>query len=142
MLTLSLLSALQWIKPFSHPKGGRPGSQPVSDETLTLIKEKRRLRRQYSKAHDPLVKTRLNQLQKEIKDNLSIESQARWDKFCNDVGLETNYTESWRKIKTFSNQRVIAIIIQHCISMRKPPRLTQIRRNFLPNLSKDIWHSD
>ena len=53
-------------------KSGRAESQPVSDETLALIKEKRRLRRQYSQAHDPLVKTRINQLQKEIKDNLRI----------------------------------------------------------------------
>ena len=69
MLTLLLLlSALQWIKPFRHPKAE---SQPVSD--ALIIKEKHRLRRQYSQAHDPLVKTRINQLQKEIKDNLRIE---------------------------------------------------------------------
>ena len=80
-------------------KSGHPESQPVSDETLALIKEKRRLRRQYSQARDPLVKTRINQLQKEIKDNLRIESQASWEKFCNDISLETNHTESWRKIK-------------------------------------------
>ena len=82
-------------------KSGRPESQPVSEETLALIKEKRRLRWQYSQAHDPLVKTRINQLQKEIKDNLRIESQASWEKFCNDISLETNHTESWRKIKNF-----------------------------------------
>ena len=82
-------------------KGRRPKSQPVSDETLALIKEKRRLRRQYSQAHDPLVKTRINQLQKEIKDNLRIESQASWQKFCSDISLETNQTGSWRKIKNF-----------------------------------------
>ena len=82
-------------------KSGRPESQPISDETLALIKEKRRLRRQYSQAHDPLVKTRINQLQKEIKDNLRIESQASWEKFCNDISLKTNHTESWRKIKNF-----------------------------------------
>ena len=40
-------------------------------------------------------------MQKEIKDNLRIESQANWEKFCNDISLETNHTESWRKIKTF-----------------------------------------
>ena len=57
-------------------KRGRPKSQPVSKESLALIKEKRRLKRQYSQAHDPLVKTRINQLQKEIKNNLRIESQA------------------------------------------------------------------
>ena len=62
-------------------KSGRPESQPVSEESLALIKEKRRLRRQYSQSHDPLVKTRINQLQKEIKDNLRIESQASWEKF-------------------------------------------------------------
>ena len=43
-------------------KSGRPESRPVSDETLALIKEKRKLRRLYSQAHDPLVKTRINQL--------------------------------------------------------------------------------
>ena len=48
-----------------------------------------------------MVKTRINQLQKEIKDNLRIESQASWEKFCNDISLETNNTESWRKIKNF-----------------------------------------
>ena len=82
-------------------KSGRPESQPVSDETLALIMEKRRLRRQYSQAHDPLVKTRVNQLQKEIKDNLRIESQASSENFCNDIRLETNHSESWRKNKNF-----------------------------------------
>ena len=82
-------------------KSGSPESQPVSDETLALIKEKRRLRRQYSQARDPLVKTRINQLQKEIKDNLRIESHSNWEKFCSDISLETNHTESWRKIKNF-----------------------------------------
>ena len=82
-------------------KSGHPESQPVSDETLALIKEKRRLRRQYSQAHNPLVKTRINQLPKKIKDNLRIESLASWEKFCNNISLETNHTESWRKIKNF-----------------------------------------
>ena len=82
-------------------KSGRPESQPVSDETLALIKEKRRNRQQYSQAHDPLVKTRIDQLQKEIKDNLRIESQASWEKLCNNISLETNHTESWCQIKNF-----------------------------------------
>ena len=120
-------------------KSGRLESQPVSDETLALIKEKRRLRWQCSQAHDPLVKTRINQLQKEIKDNLRIESQA-----TTVVGTNSATTLAQKlivlslgvKLKIFSNQRVIAII-RHCISMRKPPRLTQIRRNFLPKLSKN-----
>ena len=88
-------------KAIPKSKSGRRESQPISDETLALIKEKRKLRRQYFQAHDPLVKTSINQLHKEIKDNLRIESQASWEKFCNDISLETNRTESWRKIKNF-----------------------------------------
>ena len=66
-------------KAIPKSKSGRPESQPISDETLVLIKEKRKLRRQYSQVHDPLVKMRINQLQKDIKDNLRIESEASWE---------------------------------------------------------------
>ena len=95
-------------------KSGRPESQPVSDQTLALIEEKRRLRRQYSQAHDPLVKTRINQLQKEIKDNLRIESQASWEKFCNDISLETSHTESWRKIRKTKGSARLSGIASRC----------------------------
>ena len=115
-------------------KNERPEGQPVSDETMA--QEKYRLWRQYSQAHDPLVKMGINQLQKEIKDDLRIESQASWEKFCKDISLETKHTESWRKIKNFPKPKGQGII-RHCVSMRKPPRLTQIRRNSLSNLSKD-----
>ena len=43
-------------------KSVRPQSNPISTETLALIKEKRRLRRQYSQKKGPAVKTRINQL--------------------------------------------------------------------------------
>ena len=85
--------------PFRHLKASVPESQLVSEESLLLIKEKCRLRRQYSQAHDPLVKTCINQLQKETKDNPRIESHSSWEKFCNDISLETYHTESWHKIK-------------------------------------------
>ena len=100
---LLLLSALQYIKPFRPRKAGALRVNPFQMKHLRIIiiKEKRKLRQQYSQAHDPLVKTRINQLQKEIKDNLRIESQASWEKFCKDISLETNHTESWRKIKNF-----------------------------------------
>ena len=42
-------------------KSVRPESNPILNETLALIKEKRRLRRQYSQKKDPAVKTRINQ---------------------------------------------------------------------------------
>ena len=47
-------------------KSVRTEGNPISDETLALIKEKHRLRRQYSQIKDPAVKTRINQLQKQV----------------------------------------------------------------------------
>ena len=82
-------------------KSVRPESNPISNETLALIKEKRRLRRQYSQKKDPATKTRINQLQKQVKEELKIESLVSWEKFCDSISLETNPIESWRKIKNF-----------------------------------------
>ena len=48
----------------------RPERNPISNETLAPIKEKRRFRRQYSQMKDPAVKTRINQLQKQVKEEL------------------------------------------------------------------------
>ena len=61
-------------KAIPKSKSVRPESKPISDETLALIKEKRRLRRQYSQKKDPAIKTRINQLQKQIKEELNVES--------------------------------------------------------------------
>ena len=82
-------------------KSVRPESNPIFNETLALIKEKRRLRRQYSQMKDPAVKTRINQLQKQVKEELKVESLVSWEKFCNSISLENNANESWRKIKNF-----------------------------------------
>ena len=76
-------------------------SNPISEETIVLIKEKSRLRRQYSQNKDPAVKTRINQLQKQAKEELGIDTQASWGKFCNSSSLEINSIESWCKIKNF-----------------------------------------
>ena len=88
-------------KAIPKAKSVRPESNPISNETLALIKEKRRLRRQYSQKKDPATKTRINQLQKQVKEELKIESLVSWEKFCDSISLETNPTESWRKIKNF-----------------------------------------
>ena len=88
-------------KAIPKSKNVRPESNPISTETLALIKEKRKLRRQYSQRKDQAVKTRINQLQKQVKDDLRIESQASWEKFCNSISLETDSYESCRRIKNF-----------------------------------------
>ena len=88
-------------KAIPKSKSERPESNPISNETLALIKEKRKLRRQYSHMKDPAVETCINQLHKHFKDELRVESQASWEKFCNSISLETDSNESWRKIKNF-----------------------------------------
>ena len=82
-------------------KSVRPESNPSSNETLALIKEKRKLRRQYSQKKNPAVKTRINQLQKQVKEELKVESLASCEKFCNSISLENNPNESWHKFKNF-----------------------------------------
>ena len=79
----------------------QPESNPISDETLALIKEKHRLRRQYSQKKDPAIKTCINQLQKQVKEELKVESLVSSKKFCNSISLETDSNECWHKIKNF-----------------------------------------
>ena len=50
---------------------------------------------------DLAVKTRINQLQKQVKDDLRVESQASWEKFHNSISLEADSNKSWCKIKNF-----------------------------------------
>ena len=47
---------------------------------------------------DPAVKTRINQLQKQIKGDTRV---ASWENFCSSVSLVTNPSKSWSKIKNF-----------------------------------------
>ena len=82
-------------------KSVRSESNPISDETIALIKEKLRLRRHYSQNKDPAIKTIINQLQKQVKEELKIESLVIWEKFRNSISLESNSNESCHKIKNF-----------------------------------------
>ena len=77
-------------KAIPKSKSERPESNPISNETLALIKEKRKLRRQYSQMKDLAVKMRINQLQKQVKDDLRVESQASWEKFCNSISQSSD----------------------------------------------------
>ena len=117
-------------KAITTSKSVQSESNPISDETKALSKEKRRLKRHYSQNKDPAIKTRINQLQKQVK----IESLVSWEKFCNSISLETNSNESWRKIKNF----VKPLDYQLCATQTKSPRPTPIKHNSLPNLSKGI----
>ena len=125
-------------KAIPKSKSVRSESNPISDETLALIKEKRRLRRQYSQNKDPAVKKRINQLQKQVKEELRVKTQASWEKFCNSISLETDPSESWRKIKNFLKPK----------GQRDYPKLRHDDKvaktnadkpQLFPNRSKDTW---
>ena len=40
-------------------------------------------------------------MQKQVKEDLKVETQASWKKFCDSISLESNPSESWRKIRNF-----------------------------------------
>ena len=40
-------------------------------------------------------------MQKQVKEDLTVESQASWEKFCNAISLKSDPSKSWRKIKNF-----------------------------------------
>ena len=65
-------------KAIPKSKSLRSERNAISDETIVRIKEKRRLRKQYSWNKDPAVKTRINQLQKQVKDEFKVKTQAGW----------------------------------------------------------------
>ena len=88
-------------KAIPKSKSERSEINPISNETIALTEEKGRLRRQHPHTKDPAVKTCINQLQKQIKDDIKVESQASWEKFCNSISLEADPRESWLKIKNF-----------------------------------------
>ena len=117
-------------------KNVRSESNPISDETLVLTQEKHRLRRQYSQNKDLAVKTCINQLQKHVKEELGIETQASWEKFCKSISLETDPSESWSKINNFLKPEG-----QHdypnCTMTTKSPRQTPTKGNSLPNQLKN-----
>ena len=98
-------------------KSVRSESNPFSNEPLALIKEKRKFRRQYSQIKDPTVKTCINQLQKQVKEKLRVETQDSWEKFCNSISLENDPQASLgAKSRTSLSLRVSATI-QHCATM-------------------------
>ena len=102
-IVTSIITAVD--KDIPKAKTVRSESNPISDETIALIKEKRRLRRHYSHNKDPAVKTRINQLQKQVKEELKIESLVSREKFCNSVSLKSTSNESWHKSKNFLKPR-------------------------------------
>ena len=94
MLTIITAISTAVDKAIPTSKSVRPESTPISDETRALIKEKRKLRRLYSQKKDLAVKTRINQLQKQVKEDLKVESLVSWENFCNSISIESDPNKS------------------------------------------------
>ena len=120
-------------KAIPKSKSERSESNSISDERVALIKEKRRHRRQYS-IKDSAVKTRIDQFQKQIKDDIRVEMQASWEKFCHSISLETDPSESWRKIKNFlkpKGQRNYPTLRHHCkVAKTNADKAESVERQF------------
>ena len=88
-----VITAVESMRPLRNTEASVLRVTPFQMK-LALIKERRRLRRQYSQTEELAVKTCINQLQKQIKYDIMIETQASWEKVCNSISSETSQNES------------------------------------------------
>ena len=72
-------------------------------ELLLQLKCSKDHGKNYIKVKPHLVRHQLqnNQLQNQVKEELRVETQASWEKFCKSISLETDPSESWCKIENF-----------------------------------------
>ena len=73
---------------------------PITEETLTLIKSKRKLQRDFSKLMTPRLKIQINRLKKLIERNIKTKQIINWELFCQSL----NFIDShfWKKKKTLT----------------------------------------
>ena len=107
-------------------------SSPISHKTMALIKEKCRLGRQYSQNKDPAVRLCINQLQKQVKEELTVETAASWEEFCSSISLEIDPSKSWCKIKNFLMPK----------SQRDHPTLHHDHKVFKTNIDKGQLYAE
>ena len=113
----------------------RSESNPISDETLALIKEKRRRRRQYSQNKVPAVKTHINQLQKQVKEELGVEHNLAGKNSATLLAYRSIQASLGAKSRTSSSLRISATI-QHCATTTKSPRQTPIKQLFAKSVER------
>ena len=65
---------------------------------VSKIKDKRKLRREFTKTKDIALKRKLNKLKKEIKKETKIERDTQWEKKFKKVKISSN-AEDWKEIK-------------------------------------------
>ena len=71
---------------------------------VSKIKEKRKLRREFTKTKDISLKRKLNKLKKEIKNEIRNERDIQWEKKLKKVKISSN-AEDWKENKKYSRTR-------------------------------------
>ena len=74
-----LVDSMNEASDTSIPKVEKADKAKINKNTLKLIKEKRKLRRQYAKQKLPSTNSSISKLQKEINQKLNKETNTRWE---------------------------------------------------------------
>lgn len=77
-------------------------TQSLPHHILQLIKQKRKLRRNYIRSRSPQTKREINRLQTTIKLQLSLHRQNTWKTFYKKLDHDTNPRTFWQKIKSIN----------------------------------------
>ena len=86
-------------KAIPKAKSVRPESNPISNVTLALIKEKLRLRRQYSQMKDPAVKRVLISCRN--KGELKVEWLVSWENSATPLAWRATQMSLGAKLRTY-----------------------------------------
>ena len=75
------------------------GNWKINSKIMTLIKAKRKLRRDFSRNKNLNTKLQINRLNHEIKREIKIQKMKDWEFYCENVNHETNPRNFWKKVK-------------------------------------------
>ena len=74
-------------------------------QIVKIIKEKRKLRNQYIKTRDKELKTKINKISNQIKNEIEKYEETKWEKLCNEARNDHQKSASmWRKIKNMNSE--------------------------------------
>jgi hypothetical protein len=101
-----ITEVIQIAQEIAVPKT-KPSHKPysLSDETLSKIKERRKLRRAFFRNKDPILKPLINKLNHEIKADIKTESGQYWSNFCQQLNEEEDPANFWKLFKRVGNPR-------------------------------------
>lgn len=88
----------------------KPPQQQLPAHILSLIKQKRKVRRDFIKTRAPMLKTEVNRLQNQIRYQLTLHKQKQWTAFYHQLDADTNPRTFWQKIKTINGDKTNNII--------------------------------